>query len=160
MTTELPDSVRALARFIPPEDILLPLLREQIPDIPIYSLIPPAANPFPMLVVRVSHSSAAWRGDARFLNVSAIAVHAFTEGPSSDQDGAILSEAVRVAMLNIARERRVLPGLGHVAEAVLTSPPRRVGDWATATGPVQYADLPSGTTRYESIYRVATRPPA
>lgn len=157
--TSLPSSVHELARFTPVEDILVPLLREQIPGVPIYTLIPPGANPFPMVIVRVSHSSTAWRGDARFLNVSAIAVHVFTEGVDGDRDAAVLSEAVRVAMGRVAQERRPVPGLGHVAEAVLTSPPRRVGDWATATGPVQYADLPSGTTRYESIYRVATRPP-
>ena len=39
----------------------------------------------------------------------------------------------------------------------MTSAPRRVTDWTTATGSVQYADPPTGVWRYETQYRVGIR---
>ncbi len=52
-----------------------------------------------------------------------------------------------------------MPGRGHLTRVQMTSAPRRVTDWATATGPVQYADLPTGVWRYETQYRIGIRKP-
>jgi hypothetical protein len=37
--------------------------------------------------------------------------------------------------------------------------PTRQSDWATSSGPVQYADLPSGFYRYQTNYTVKMRRP-
>ena len=100
-----------------------------------------------------------WDGDTRFVDQADVTVHTFAEDPDGDQDAAVLAEAVRVAMREFWLRHQSVPGRGHVLRVDMTSPPRRVTDWATATGPVQYADLPIGVWRYETAYRVLIRRP-
>jgi hypothetical protein len=71
----------------------------------------------------------------------------------------MLAEAVRVALRDAWLDHHSVPGRGHIVRVDMTSAPRRVTDWATATGPVQYADLPTGVWRYETAYRIAIRRP-
>ena len=108
-------------------------------------------------MVRRAHGEGEYVGDPRFTDWVSLSVHAFCTDPDGDQDAAILSEAVRVALRDAATERTGVPGLGYITRAELASPPRRVADWATATGPVQYADLPTACWRYESRYNVEVR---
>jgi len=154
----LPDSVRALAERTPVEDFLLDLLRAELPDMPVNSLIGPDQQ-FPFLLVRRIPGVGEGAGDPRFLDAATIAVHAFVPDPDGDEDAAILSEAVRVVLRDAWLKQKVVPGRGHLTEWEMTIAPRRVTDWATATGPVQYADLPTGIVRYETQYHLIIRRP-
>lgn len=153
----LPTSVLNLVEFAPAEDLFLKILRDGMPDIPFVTLIN-QHQPFPCVLVRRAPDLIGWQGDPRFIDSAAILIHTFTNGDNADQDGALLSEAVRVTIRNGIN--KVVPGMGHLVRADLHASPRRVTDWGTATGPVQYADLPQGVTRYESIYTVLIKRPA
>ena len=155
----LPNSVKAIAEFAPVEDLLLAVLRENIPDVSIQPVIQ-ADQTFPFVTVRRSPTMGSYQGDSRFTDWAEVTINAFCSDPNGDEDAAILSEAVRVVLRDAAFERKVYPGLGYITRAELISAPRRAADWATATGPVQYADLPTGTWRYESRYEVEIRKPS
>lgn len=156
--TGVPARALAMAEFPPVEDVILPVLREAFPDIPVHSLIPQETDAFPFILVRSEPSPGFWGGNADFVERTMVAIHVFTEDPNGDEEGALLSDAVRVAMRDSVRKPRP-PGAESLRRVVLTQRPRRVTDWATASGPVQYADMPTGTWRYESIYRITYRRP-
>jgi hypothetical protein len=154
----IPPAVRALAELSPIEDILLFLLRDALPGVHVQSLI--AANQrFPLVLPRRQPQFGAWDADPRFTDSADVAIHTFAEDPDGDEDAAILAEAVRVALRDAWLGHKPVPGRGHLTRVELTSAPRRGTDWATATGPVQYADLPQGVWRYETGYRIAVRKP-
>jgi hypothetical protein len=140
----------------PIEDVMLAVLREDFPDMPVVSLIPKAPT-FPFLLVRKSRGMGEWAGDPRFTDACAIEVQVFTQDPDGDEAGALVSEAVRVALRDAWLSHRRVPGRGSIIEIRMTDEPRRVTDWATAAGPVQYADLPAGVWRYETTYSVSIR---
>lgn len=156
--TDLPASVYALIENKPVEDIVLAILREGLPDIPIYSLIP-EATPEHFILVRRLTSLGDWEGDPRFTDAGRFVVHAYTADPDGDYKGAVLSEAVRVVLRNAGTGTRKWsdPELGSVISISMTSEPSRQTDWATSSGPVQYADLPTGYWRYESLYSIQIR---
>lgn len=154
----LPMSVIELAEFSPVEDLVLAILRADLPDVPSYSLIPNETPDFFVLTRRVPMLGD-WGGDERFVDAGRFIIHAFTSDPDGDEKGAILSEAVRVVMRNAGRERRSIPGKGSITELRLIAEPTRKTDWATSSGPVQFADLPTGYWRYESTYQIAARKP-
>ncbi|MEU7905885.1 hypothetical protein [Actinoplanes sp. NPDC049118] len=147
-----------MAELSPVEDVMLWLLRAALPGVSVQSLIW-IDQTFPMVLVRRAPSFGEWAGDTRFLDSADVIVHAFCTDPNGDEDAAILSEAVRVALRDAWLHHTVVPGRGNLIRVEMTSAPRRVTDWATATGPVQYADLPTGVWRYETQYRVAIRKP-
>ncbi|MGW5130881.1 hypothetical protein [Streptomyces sp. NPDC004135] len=154
----LPAEIKALAELSPVEDLMLVVLRDGLPGIQVKSLI--AKNQtFPLVLVRRDPSFGNWGGDTRFLDAARVAVHTFCQDPNGDEDAAILSEAVRVVIRDAWLNQKVIPGRGHITRADLSSAPRRVTDWATATGPVQYADLPTGVWRYEATYDIEIRKP-
>lgn len=154
----IPAELYHVAEYLPIEDVLLPMLRPRLHGVPVYSLVPDVDDPFPFVLVRRDHSLQHWRGDSRgFVDQAYVQVDTLTQDPDGDEQGAILSEAVRVAMRDLVRESVTLPSGVSLAEARLLTAPRRVSDWATATGPVQYADLPTGAWRYESSYYVRLR---
>lgn len=164
----LSEGVLALVEREPVEDVARALVGDKLPGVRVVSRIPGRVDSsmFPMLMMRSHFNDVSLHSDdSVFLGRSILAVHTFTEdslepgGMDGDEQGSRLSEAVRVLMREAHREKPFLPGLGTVTGAVLVSPPRRVADWATATGPVQYADLPAGTWRYETLYRLSVRPP-
>jgi hypothetical protein len=158
LSTELPESVLALVEYSPVEDVLLAILREGLPDVPVVSLI--ADNPPPTFVlVRRSAGFGDWSGDPRFTDSGRFAIHTYTTDPDGDQKGALLSEAVRVVLRNAWLTQKNLPGLGSIISIKMTSEPSRKTDWATSSGPVQYADLPNGVWRYESTYQINIRKP-
>ncbi|MGW2539682.1 hypothetical protein ACWC5I_02105 [Kitasatospora sp. NPDC001574] len=154
----LPDHIKGLAELSAVEDLLLAVLREGLPGIRVQSLIS-RHQEFPLVLVRRDPTWGEWQGDTRFTDAARLAIHTFAPDPDGDQDAAILGEAVRVVLRNAWLSQRVYPRLGHIIRVDMNSAPRRAADWATATGPVQYADLPTGVTRYESIYDIQIRRP-
>jgi hypothetical protein len=154
----IPDVVRALAELSPVEDVILAVLRQGLPGITVGSLLA-VGQVFPFVLVRRGSQIGEWNGDPRFTDAAEVLIHTFAVDPDGDEDAAILAEAVRVVLRNAWLSHLVVPGRGHITRVTMTDPPRRVADWATATGPVQYADLPTGVWRYETAYRVEIRKP-
>ncbi|WP_432483917.1 hypothetical protein [Kineococcus esterisolvens] len=150
--------MKRLTEFAPVEDFMLALLRRALPDISVQSLIWDEPV-FPFILVRRGSGLGVYNSDHRFLDSAMVEVHTFTQDPDGDEDGAILSEAVRVSIFRALDEQQVFPSLGHLTKVEIDLPPRRVTDWATASGPVQYADLPAGVWRYQTTYRVEIRKP-
>jgi len=154
----LPDHIKAMAELSPVEDLLLAVLREGLPGVRVKSLVD-LHEQFPLVLVRRDPTWGQWQGDTRFTDAARIVINTFAPDPNGDEDAAILGEAVRVVMRDAWLKQKVYPRLGHIIRVDLNSAPRRASDWATATGPVQYADLPTGVWRYESIYDVQIRKP-
>ena len=154
----LPPEVLAKAEFSPVEDIALAILRAALPGVEVNSLIR-HDQAFPFVLVRGGDALGEWRGDHRFLDSAQLLVHTFASDPDGDEDAALLAEAVRVALRDAWRAQTIVPGRGHITGFDMVSKPRRVTDWATATGPVQYADLPAGTHRYEVRFGLTIRKP-
>jgi hypothetical protein len=155
----LPDYVREIAEFSPVEDVILPIVRDRLPGLRVQSLID-FQQEFPAVVIRRSAQGlAADIGDPRFVDSALIAVSVFVEGVNGDEEGAVLSEAVRVILREAKELQTVVPGLGHICYFDQRTPPKRTPDWATSVGPVQYADLPTGITRYEATYQLGIRRP-
>lgn len=154
--TTLPQAVIDLVEMTPVEDLLLHLLRERLPDIQVQSLIA-ADQTFPLVLIRNTGTWGDWDGDQRFLDAGSIQVNCFTRGINADIDGSLLSDAVRVAIRDSVN--KVVPGRGHITYQRLIERGHRATDWATSSGPVQYADLPQGVLRYESTFEIAIRRP-
>lgn len=154
----IPEHIRALAELSPVEDLLLAVLRDGLQGIEVKTLIS-ADQGFPFVLVRRSPQLGQWDADTRFTDSAYCAVHAFCNGINADKDAAILSEAARVVLRDAWLGNKVVPGRGHLTKVEMTSAPRRVSDWATAAGPVQYADLPTGVERYETLYQISIRKP-
>lgn len=154
----LPESVRNLVELSPVEDVLLELLRDAMPDVRFQTLVE-ANQEFPFVLVRRSPHFGSWGGDPRFIDAADVQVHAFAAGLSADEHAALISEAVRVALRNAWLQNKTVPGRGHITSMEVTTPARRVSDWASAVGPVQYADLPTDVVRYEAGYRLHVRRP-
>jgi hypothetical protein len=156
--SDLPTSVYALIENKPVEDIILAILREGLPDVSVVSLIPQEV-PEHFVLVRRLQSLGDWHGDPRFTDEGRFAIHTYTADPDGDYKGAILSEAVRVVLRNASLHGWRHPDLGSVIEIAMVSEPTRATDWSTSTGPVQYADLPTGYWRYQSSYTLSVRRP-
>ena len=157
MALNLPQSVTSRVALTPIEDVLLAVLRSAFPDIPVYSLIPKDPPSFPFILVRKSRGLGDWHGDPRFIDVCLAEIQVFTQDPDGDEAGALVSEAIRVAMHEAFMTHQRIPGKGTILRIDMVNEPRRVTDWATAAGPVQYADLPAGVWRYETVYSVSVR---
>lgn len=155
---DLPQSVLDLVEFSPAEDILLAVLRDGLPDIPVFSLIP-SNPPMPFVLVRRYTTFGDWTGDPRFVDAARFQIEVFTSDPDGDEKGAVLSEAVRVVLRNAWLSHKAIPELGSVIRIDMLDAPTRKADWATSQGPVQYADLPTGYWRYESVYHIEVRKP-
>lgn len=155
---ELPASVRSLVELTPVEDLLLLALRKYLPDVRVRTLIPDLDR-VPFIQVRRMPGNNFWRGDPRVVDDARIQVNCFTKDPDGDTKGALFSEAVRVALRMAGEEHFYHPELGAIARIAMEIEPSRKSDWATATGPVQYADLPTGHWRYETVYSVKIRKP-
>jgi hypothetical protein len=152
----LPESVTDLVERGPAEDLVLACLRAGLPEVRVQSLIE-RDQAFPVVIVRRGSFGSLGVPDPRFLDVASMSLQAITEGIDADIDSSNLLEAVRVVLWRAYRQSTVFPGLGHISDMAEVTEPRRVTDWATATGPVQYADLPSGLVRYEARYEIEIR---
>lgn len=154
----LPDSIRALAELSPVEDVVLAILRAALPEMQVNSLIA-LDQTFPAVVVRRADSFGEWGGDDRFTDSALLYVHTFCEDPDGDEDAALLAEAVRVVLRDAWLNQTVIEGRGHLTRVKMSGAPRRAPDWASATGPVQYADLPTGVHRYETRFQIGIKKP-
>ena len=98
--------------------------------------------------------------DERFLQTALVNVSTITVGTDADEIGDELQEACRIALRTAQQEQWVIPDGGSIAVITNSSPAARVSDWATSNSTVQFASLPKGWVRMESIYRMLIRPPA
>ena len=156
MATTLPAEVLGLAEMSPVEDLMLGLLPAHLGGIRVQTRVEDNQE-FPFVLVRSAGSWGNWKGDERFLDAAQLYIHTLADGIDSETDAANLAEAIRVVLRD--SKNIVVPRRGHIVACDMTSRPRRVPDWATATGPVQYADLPTGVTRFETVYHVIIRKP-
>lgn len=118
--------------------------------------------PIPAIVTRRERRSGTQgigTNDERFLRSVVMSVNTLTEGVDADSDGEMLSEMCYRALLEAQANQIVIPGHGHINKVINSSTIARESDWATSTGVVQYASLPKGIVRYETIYRCLLRPP-
>jgi len=157
----LPASIRDRIVFSPVEDVLLYLLRQAFPDVTVRSLLPEkleSAN-YPFILARKSTSLGDWQGDPRFIDRGHFEIQVYTKDPDGDELGALVSEAVRSALHDAWQNHVTVPGKGTVLKITLENEPHRASDMQTSSGPVQYADLPTGVWRYESEYSISIRRP-
>jgi hypothetical protein len=154
----LPQSVLDLIEFSPVEDLLLEVLRAGLPDVPVYSLIPKDAPDLFVLVRRMA-GMGGWSGDQRFTDAGRFFINTFTVDPDGDAKGAQLSEAIRVVLRDAWLSNYTSPDYGSIIRIEMSQEPARRTDWATSSGPVQFADLPTGFWRYETTYTIKIRKP-
>lgn len=141
------------------EDLLLAALNNYLPDVNSGTQIT-MDQTFPFIHVRRLDSYGIWAGDPRFLDDAFIGIYTYAEDPDGDYDAERLAWAVHTAFVRKATPAKFgTPELGSIVSISLSGAPRRVPDWATATGPVQYADLPAGVWRWETRYDVTVRRP-
>lgn len=105
-----------------------------------------------------SGSTGAYRSDFRFLRPVVLSVDTITAGINADDEASQLQEACRIALQEAWEKQITVPGVGYISKIENSTMASRKSDWATSTGPVQYASLPRGAMRYESNYRLLIRP--
>lgn len=153
-TTSLHPDVLDLVELSPVEDILLAVLRPALTSVSVTTLVEEGIE-FPAVIVRTIGSWGSWGADPRFTDTTSVEVHVFCDGVNADEDCSLLSDAVRVVLRDAVNT--VVEGRGWLTEATMIDRFKRVADWATATGPVQYADLPSGVVRWQATYHIEMR---
>lgn len=149
--------------FGPPNKLVLAIMRSFFAgqDIHIGSLFT-ETMPTPAIITRherrsgtISHDPA----DSRYLKPVIVSINTVTSGLEAEAEGEQLQEMCRVALVQAQLNQVTFPGLGHISNIENSTVGSRVSDWATSTGIVQYATLPKGAVRYESIFRLIIRPP-
>lgn len=154
--TDLPPGILAKAQFSPAEDIILPIIRAGMAPIRVQSLIE-FDQGFPFVHTRRAQGLSADVGDIRFIDSVLLQVNTFAQDPDGDEKAAILGEACRRVLYDAYKAQTVVPNRGWIATFDMRQAPKRATDWATAVGPVQYADLPTGVVRYEAMYQLGLR---
>lgn len=145
------------------DELLLAILQEffEGQDIHIGTLFSEETTP-PMIIARAERRSGTI-GDAvnddRYLHPVIISISTITDGVDADEMGEELQEACRIALRQAQLKQTVIPNGGSIARITNASLPVRVSDYATSTGIVQYASLPAGQVRYESVWRLILRSP-
>jgi hypothetical protein len=155
---DLPASALNRVKNRPIEDVALAILRRGLPDVPSYALIP-KDTPSYFLIVRGLPELGDYNGRRGLLHQVDFAVHAYAQDPEGDEKAALLGDAVVDVMEQAFLEHWALPGFGTVNKIKCFQYPSREPDWATSTGPVQYADLPTGDWRYEARFRARINTP-
>lgn len=153
---DLPASVLAKVERSPVEDMILYVLRDKLADVPVFTLIP-EDPPDMFALVRKDDPIAPSRVDEHALGYADFFINVFATDPAGDIKAALISEAIRVVLRDAWLDKLYVPQRGWIIRTRETSPATRVTDWATSSGPVQYADLPAGFTRYESKFSVKWR---
>lgn len=157
----IPESIAATAQLTPIEDVVLNVLRERHPDIEFFSLIP--YNQLDLIdgfvLVRRISGNGYWSGRSHLLDSGQFLIQVYTRDPDGDWKGAMISDGIRASLEAAGTEHKYYPGIGSIVRLRCIEEPVRKTDWITATGPVQFADLPTGFTRYESRFRITVRPP-
>lgn len=98
--------------------------------------------------------------DDRFMQPAILMISTITSGVDADEEGEELQEMCRYALRQAQQLQVTYPNCGSIAEVQASTHPAKVSDWQTSTSVVQYASLPKGAVRYESIFRLLIRPPA
>lgn len=154
---------RTIPTFGSVDDLLLGIFRPFFngQDVHVGTLFSSAIEP-PLVIVRRERRSGTASVDSdddRFIQPAIVSVNTITSGPDADMLGEQLQEACRIAIREAQQNQYVVPGGGSISAITNSIEPSRVSDWATSTGVVQYAALPKGWVRYESVYRLLIRPP-
>ena len=152
-----------LPAFGSTDELLLHILQEffEGQDIHIGTLFSEEINP-PMIIARADRRSGGIQdtvGDDRYLHPVLVSISTITSGVDADEMGEELQEAIRIALRQAQMEQIVVPNGGVINRITNTSSPVRVSDYATSSAVVQYASLPSGWVRYESVWRLIVRSP-
>lgn len=164
-----------IPEFGPSEDLVLRLLRDYFYGDPMALSRPPGAGRhdpeivtllpqdqvFPTILIRRDKRSGSQNirvENQRYMQTMVATFETFTQGLEADRDGALLQESVRHALQRAVDRQDGYPDLGYLNHMNLWSQAARVSDYATSTGVVQYASLPNGVVRYESIYQFIVRP--
>ena len=159
----LPQSVRDRVELTPMEDVALAVFRDAMPDVKFRTMIPYEQQSLfetgEFVLIRRAPELGYWLGHESLLDEGVLLVNVFTQGHDADTRGALISEAIRVTLRDSWRNQHYYPGIGCINFVRVLAAPTRKTDWQASTGPVQFADLPTGTYRYESQYRLRVRPP-
>lgn len=154
----LPASIMQEAQFYPFEDLLIKMFERGLPDLNFSTYISENIQ-FPAVVGSRFTRSTGWSGDPRFIDSGPVRINVFTEQPNADGKGYFISEAIRVMMMKAHTERWHFPGTGSILSIRMEAEPTDANDWMTASGIVQFADLPKGVSRFETIYYMTVRRP-
>lgn len=147
--TDLPTSVTSRVALPDIIDFALPLLRQKLEGVPVWSLLPEKNPTFGVLVRKDLGSIGGGKGDPRgFTESIYLQFDCFTTDPDGDVSGAQLGEAVRIVFWEAFREQTVLNNT-WITEFRVVAEPTRKADFADSAGPVQYADLPQRVWRYQ-----------
>ena len=154
---------RTIPVFGSVDDLMVALFRDFFTgqNIHIGTVFSSAIEP-PIIIVRRERRSGQASidsSDDRYIQSAIVSVNTITAGPDADMLGEQLQEAARIAIREAQQNQITVPGLGSISSITNSIEPSRVSDWATSTGVQQYASLPKGWTRYESVYRFLLRPP-
>ena len=164
-----------IPEFGPAEDLLLRILRQYFYGDPLALSRPPGSGPtdpeivtllpqdqvFPTVLIRRDKRSGSQNirvENQRHMQSMVATFETFTQGLEADREGSMLQESVRHALQGAVDRQAGYPDIGYLNHMSLWSQPARVSDYATSTGVVQYASLPNGVVRYESIYQFIIRP--
>ena len=153
----LPSSVTDRVAFFPYEDILAAMFQRAFPELRFETYVPEVLT-YP-LITGARFTQGGWSGDPRFIDSGPVRINVFCAGPDADVEAFLISEAIRVMMLEASLERWNFPGLGSIVNITMSTEPADVNDWATATGVVQFADLPENVIRFETVYQMTIRRP-
>lgn len=157
MSTSLPDEVLDLVALEPLEDLVLAIFRTDLESVTCGTRYAKSQS-FPYILVRVIDDWGRPKQDHRFVSTRQLVVHTLCDGLNAEEDAGLLGEAARVVLTNAVNR---VSDKGWLSRVDPISLPSQSPDWAAATGPVQYADLPTGVTRYQAKYEVSyRRPPA
>ena len=154
----LPASVLDRVAFFPYEDILAAMFQRAFPELMFETYVPEVLT-YPLITGARFTPQGGWSGDPRFIDSGPVRINVFCDGPDADVEAFLISEAIRVMMLEASLERWNFPGLGSIVNITMSTEPADVNDWATATGIVQFADLPEGVIRFETVYQMTIRRP-
>lgn len=171
----LPASVLRHAVLKPPENLVLEIVREQMPDVPSRIGIPGEEGLWPhelsavpgqqraaaplLILIRRAPGYGVWAGSPRGVDACGISVQVFAHGADAEERALWTGEAVRAVLAEAQYEQRVYEGLGALTSCWLEMEGQPKADWATASGPVQYADLPEIWCRTEARFQVMVRRP-
>ena len=154
----LPASVLDRVAFFPYEDILAAMFQRAFPELRFETYVSEVLT-YPLITGARFTPQGGWSGDPRFIDSGPVRINVFCAGPDADVEAFLISEAIRVVMLEASLERWNFPGLGSIVNITMSTEPADVNDWATATGIVQFADLPEGVIRFETVYQMTIRRP-
>lgn len=150
------------------EDLMIGLLRPWFarvvaaggPQVNVYSeyqadMVPPYVL---VLNTRRTGIEAYETKDDEWARAAVVEVNAICDGLDAEADCSALQESVRHCFLDAHRNQIVVPNAGVINQVTTPTLATRQTDWASASGPVQYAKLPHGASRFEARYRMIIRP--